>query len=316
LIVCGCAIAAVATAAAARYRQTTAIAVALVLCLIVVWFPLRSAIEPAYPTSFYAAAEPYTAASVARSTALYAEHCALCHGETGRGDGPAVASLPILPADLTEPHLFAHSPGDLFWWVSHGMDEGIMPGFADALSSNQRWDVINFVRARAAGALSTQVGPEVTTAAAPEVPDFAFEASGAQRTLRQTLEKGPVLLVLFAPPVPKARLRQLGAEQPALAAAGLQVIAVSLAPAAQATSEEAPPLVVEVSSEVVATLALFRAADDGGEVELMLDRAGNVRARWTGKTPGGLPSPDTLIAQTDHIGRTGVATPTHAGHIR
>src|SRR5262249_13656708 len=156
----------------------------------------------AYPTSFYAAAEPYTAASVVRGTAFYAEHCALCHGETGRGDGPAAASLPIRPADLTEQHLFTHSPGDLFWWVSHGMDERIMPGFADVLSPNQRWDVINFVRARAAGALAMQVGPEVSTAAAPEVPNFAFEASDAQHTLRQTLEKGPTLLVLFAPPVP------------------------------------------------------------------------------------------------------------------
>jgi putative copper resistance protein D len=315
LAISGSAVAAVVTAAAGGYRRAGAFAVVAVLCLPLGWFPLGPAIEPAYPTTFYTPAEPYTAASVVRGTALYAEHCALCHGETGRGDGPAVASLPIRPADLTEPHLFAHSPGDLFWWVSHGMDEGIMPGFADALTSNQRWDVINFVRARAAGVLSTQVGPEVTTAAAPEVPDFAFEASGAERTLRQTLEKGPVLLVLFAPPVRKARLRQLGAEQPVLAAAGLQVIAVSLARAAETTSEEAPPLVIEVSSEVVATLALFRAADDAGEAELMLDRAGNVRARWTGKTPGGLPSPDTLVARADQIGRIGVATPSHAGHI-
>jgi putative copper resistance protein D len=315
LSVCMCAFAGVATAAAGQYQRTGAFAAVLIFCLALGWVPLRPAIEPAYPTSFYTPAEPYAAASIVRGSAVYVENCALCHGATGRGDGPAAAGLPVRPSDLTEEHLFAHSPGDLFWWVSHGMDEGVMPGFAGVLNPNQRSDVINFIRVRAAGALSTQVGPDITTAGASEVPDFAFEASGAQRTLRQTLERGPVLLVLFATPVPKARLRQLGAEQPALAAAGLQVIAVSLAPAAETTSEEAPPLVVEVSSEVVATLALFRAADDSGEVELMLDRAGNVRARWTGKTPGGLPSPDTLVAQADHIGRTGVATPSHAGHI-
>ena len=65
---------------------------------------------------------------------------------------------------MTQPHLFAHSQGDLFWWVSHGMDEGVMPGFADVLNRNQRWDVIDFIGARAAGALAGEMGPEVATA--------------------------------------------------------------------------------------------------------------------------------------------------------
>jgi hypothetical protein len=34
--------------------------------------PLRGAIEPAYPTSFYAPGEPFAAPSVARGAALYA----------------------------------------------------------------------------------------------------------------------------------------------------------------------------------------------------------------------------------------------------
>jgi mono/diheme cytochrome c family protein len=33
--------------------------------------------------------------------ALFATYCAACHGETGRGDGPAAAGLPARPADLT-----------------------------------------------------------------------------------------------------------------------------------------------------------------------------------------------------------------------
>jgi putative copper resistance protein D len=307
LIVCVCAIAGVATAAAGRYRRTGGFAVVLILCLAVGWVPLRPAIEPAYPTSFYIPAEPYAAASIVRGAAVYGDNCALCHGATGRGDGPGAAGLPIRPADLTEPHLFAHSPGDLFWWVSHGMDEGVMPGFAGVLNPNQRWDVINFIRARAAGALASRVGPEVVTTASPEVPDFAFEAGGMQQTLRQTLERGPVLLVLFTPPAPLARLRQL-------VAAGLQVIAVGVAPAPEANAEEGPPMVVGVSSDMIAALALFRTPDDGGETELMLDRAGDVRARWTRNMPGGLAAPDTLAVQAEHIARIAVAAPSHPGH--
>ncbi|MGH7040107.1 MAG: copper homeostasis membrane protein CopD, partial [Stellaceae bacterium] len=153
-----CAVALVAAAAAGRYRRSAACAGGLVLCLLAGFLSLRPAVEPAYPTSFYAPAEPYNPASIVKGAAVYAANCALCHGASGKGDGPAAAGLPIRPANLTEPHLFAHSPGDLFWWVGHGRG-GVMPGFAQVLPPGRRWDVINFVRARAAGDLVRQVGP-------------------------------------------------------------------------------------------------------------------------------------------------------------
>ena len=314
--ICVCGVGIAASAAAGRYRRSAFFAAALALCLAGGWHPLRPAIERAYPTSYYAPAEPYAAASVVRGAAVYAENCALCHGATGHGDGPAAARLPMRPADLTEAHLFAHSAGDLFWWVSHGMDEGVMPGFAGVLNPNQRWDVINFIRARAAGVLAMRSGPEVTTNAAPEVPDFAFESGGLQRTLREVLETGPVLLVLFAPPAPVERLQQLARAQPRLGAAGLQVVAVGLGVSPDETSEgnRTPPFVVSVSSEVSSALALFRAAEDGGETELLLDRAGKIRARWSSDMPGGLAATDLLIADAERVGRIAVANPSHAGH--
>jgi len=52
----------------------------LTLCLALGWFPLRPAIEPAYPTSYYAPSEPYAAASIVRGAVLYTDNCALCHG--------------------------------------------------------------------------------------------------------------------------------------------------------------------------------------------------------------------------------------------
>jgi putative copper export protein/mono/diheme cytochrome c family protein len=316
LAVFACAVAAVAAAAAGHYRRAAAFAASLLLCVGFGWVPLRPAIERAYPTSYYAPTQPYAAVSVVRGAALYAENCALCHGTTGRGDGPAAASLPIRPADLTEAHLFAHSPGDLYWWVSHGMDEGVMPGFADVLNANQRWDVINFIRARAAGVLAGQIGPEVATAATPEVPDFALEVDGTQQTLSQMLETGPVLLVLSASPAPIERLQQLKAGQPRLAAAGLRIIGVGLGNSPEETSEagRGAPLIAAVSPEVSSALSVFRTADDGGETELLLDRAANVRARWTANMPGGLAAPATLIADGERVARTSIASPSHPGH--
>ena len=314
---CGCGIAVVTTAASGLYRRTAAAAVGALLCGAAGGLLLAPSLEPAYPTSFYAPAEPYSAPSVARGSALFRENCVSCHGVSGRGDGPAAAGLPSRPADLTEPHLLTHSPGDLFWWVSRGRANGAMPGFAAALTPEQRWDVINFIRARAAGVLVREVGGEITGAAAYPVPEFAFEADGVQDTLRRILEQGPALLVLYGPPTPSTRLRELAAVRQRLAAAGLQVLAVELSePAGEpAHGDRASlPLIVQVSGDVRATLTLFRAPADGGETELIIDKNGDARARWTAHGSDGLPDPDTLIAATVRAARFAVAAPSHTGH--
>lgn len=309
----GCLIAGVATAAAGHYRPMMAAWGGLVLSIGLGWIALRPAIEPAYPTTFYAPAEPYAAASVEHGARLYAESCALCHGADGRGNGPAAAGLSVRPADLTASHLFAHTEGDLFWWVSNGRANGVMPGFAGVMSPADRWDVINFVRARAAGISSRRVGPQVSAAASPAIPDFAFEPNGTQQTLSGALQRGPVLLALFARAPSAARLAQLAAVRDQ-AAAGLRILAVDLAPNPSAVEAEAPSPLVGVSATVAASLALFRAPDDGGETDLLLDRAANPRASWTSSGPAGLPDAGTLVADAAEVARFPAAPVSHAGH--
>ena len=283
-----CLIAAVATGAAGLYRRMMAAWGGLALCLGFGAIVLRPAIEPAFPTSYYAPAEAYAAASVEHGAHLYAENCAVCHGADGRGDGPAAAGLAVHPADLTAPHLFAHTPGDLFWWVSNGRGNGAMPGFAGVMSPAERWDVINFVRARAAGALSRQVGPQVSTAATSAIPDFAFESRGRQQTLAGVLKNGPALLALFSRPPPAPRLAQLAATQKQ-SASRVRILAIDLAPAPIAPETETPAPLVRVSQDVMATLLLFRAADDGGETDLLLDRAGESACPLDRQRPSRVP---------------------------
>lgn len=263
----------------------------------------------AYPTSYYASTQPYSAPSVARGAPLYSANCTACHGVDGRGDGPLAATLPARPADLTEPHLFAHQIGDIFWWVSNGSDNHVMPGFAGKLTSDQRWDLINFVFARTAGIIADQTKPQITTAAAPPLPDFAFELSGSQNTLSQTLKNGPVLIVLYAARIPRGRLEQLAVSEQRLSGAGLHIIAVDLS-----SSTGKGPMVVDVSDDVRAMLDLFRTSTDGGETELMLDRNGSVRARWTAGRKGGLADTATLLSDTVLVARIPVAAANHAGH--
>lgn len=44
--------------------------------------------------------EPKNAATIGKES--YIQHCALCHGASGRGDGPIADALKAAPADLTK----------------------------------------------------------------------------------------------------------------------------------------------------------------------------------------------------------------------
>ena len=110
------------------------------------------------------------AAAVARGQQLYQTNCLVCHGTDGKGMGPAAASLPHAPADLT--HHFHRAPGDgdayLFWRVSEGGQvepfrsmQSVMPAFKDFLSEDQRWDVLAYVHAQFHGGfIGTSVSGE------------------------------------------------------------------------------------------------------------------------------------------------------------
>jgi putative copper export protein/mono/diheme cytochrome c family protein len=309
LAVALCVVAAIVVAAKRRYREMAVSIACVVLFGGIGWVALRPGIVQAYPTSFYASTQPYAAPFIARGAPLYAANCTACHGASGRGDGPLAGKLPIRPADLTEAHLFAHKVGEMYWWVSYGRDSGVMPGFADKLTADQRWDLINFLLARAAGDLTNDVGSQISTKAAPPLPDFAFEQNGAQNTMSQLVKGGPVLLLLFASHVPHARLEQLAKLQPRLGAAGLHVVAVAVN-----RSTAKVPLSVAVSDDVRAALALFRSPTDGGETELMLDKGANVRARWTASGAGGLADVATLLSDAVRVASIPVAAANHAGH--
>lgn len=138
----------------------------LALALAGLWLVLphfAPLLVPAYPTSFYRSPTGFAATGIAEGARLYQSECAACHGAGGRGDGPRGVGLSVPPADLTAPHLWEHADGELFWWLSHGMEapDGtlVMPGTRGRLDAAQRWAVIDFLRARNAGlALRAQGG--------------------------------------------------------------------------------------------------------------------------------------------------------------
>ena len=76
----------------------------------------------AFPTSFYTSPTEFAATAIVHGGKLFAANCTTCHGADGQGDGPAAQSLPIRPADLTAEHLWAHSDGEMYWYISHGFE--------------------------------------------------------------------------------------------------------------------------------------------------------------------------------------------------
>ena len=83
------------------------------------------------------------AESLARGAALYAENCAVCHGDKGDGKGPAAAALPTPPANFLDTrHSSMYKPGEKYWIIGNGSGATGMPAFPD-LSTADRWHLIN-----------------------------------------------------------------------------------------------------------------------------------------------------------------------------
>jgi len=281
----------------------------------------------AYPTTYRRTSVPYNAASVAHGASLYRVNCAACHGTTGRGDGPAAAALVQHPADLTAPHTNQHTAGDMFWWLTHGLGI-VMPGFGTTLSEDERWDLINFLRALAAG----EAARSLTDMAEPErprltAPDFTFATGPAQTTLKDYRGRQPVLLVLFTLPSSRARLSELSRAYDDLRSFNAAVIAVPMDGGKKILSRigASPrilfPVATEGAEDIVSTYALFgRArvpegalpnAPTPSHMEFLIDRSGYLRARWI---PGG-PQPGwsdikVLLAEIQALSQeTTVAAP-------
>ncbi|MDQ3811974.1 MAG: cytochrome c, partial [Chloroflexota bacterium] len=106
--------------------------------------------------------------SLATGQRVYTTNCEACHGESGRGDGPAGLRLVPRPADLrvhSQPGV--HLDGELYYWISYGFPNSAMPSFKDRLSEEDRWHVINYLRgAFGAGmAQSTSASPSASPSA-------------------------------------------------------------------------------------------------------------------------------------------------------
>lgn len=96
----------------------------------------------------YAAPVPgLDAADPVRGKTIYAANCAACHGDAGRGDGPAGRELSPPPADFTDPfHARFYSDAGRVAVIRTGVPGTAMAGWEGALSPRDILDVYAYVR--------------------------------------------------------------------------------------------------------------------------------------------------------------------------
>ena len=76
---------------------------------------------------------------------IFADACAQCHGDTGKGDGPEAMMYSKKPADLSDAHMMSEMPdGEIFWKIGEGREP--MPAFKKQLTEEQRWQLVHYVR--------------------------------------------------------------------------------------------------------------------------------------------------------------------------
>ena len=304
----------------------------LAACALAVALP--SLAVPAFPETYRKTPVPFDAISVANGATIFAANCVLCHGPQAKGNGVLAKTFPIPPVDLlTEPHTAKHTAGDFFHWLTHGIPGTGMPAFADKLTEEDRWDVVNFLHATSRGYQARLINPYV----APNQPymapqNFSYSAhDGTSGTLKDFRRQQAVLLVLFSWPESRARLDQLRQAYATLRDGNVAVLAVPVndlnqQDLAEITAGMTFPIATQGASEITRSYSLFRRTlsnpDLAGEgampkhMEFLIDRYGYLRARWIPAVDGtGWTDIGELMRQVEQLNREKELRPPPDDHV-
>lgn len=127
-----------------------------------------------------------TAALVERGRGIYAVRCQTCHGQDGKGDGPAARYLGTPPRDLTSGTYKFRTTGqegmpedlDLFRSISAGFPIYGMPSFR-WLPAEDRWALVHYVKAFYPKWSRVGTAPRIAVDAAPPAGEGAVERGRA-----------------------------------------------------------------------------------------------------------------------------------------
>jgi mono/diheme cytochrome c family protein len=84
-----------------------------------------------------------------RAMMHFADHCASCHGNDGRGETPIGRGLYPKPPDMTQTATQQLTDGDLYYIIENGVRFTGMPAFGEDPGNEQNvesWDLVHFIR--------------------------------------------------------------------------------------------------------------------------------------------------------------------------
>jgi len=280
-------------------------AAGLAVCLVLAWPDMEPLLTvDAYPTTFDTSPTDFAVGSIMRGAALFAANCTACHGTDARGDGPLAPSLPLQPADLTAAHFWAHTEGDLYWFIAHGIDAApgkpLMPAFGARLSSGNIWSLIDFLKANNAAAGMRRTGKWDHPTPLPQFDAVCADGSAIDRDdlsnkVVHIIAAGHTVSPLPGPP-------------------GIPLATIVLAHDRSVKPAGTACVTVEPDASAAFALLLGVTADSLTGTQVLADSNGWLRQRWRPGDPGDWNQAAALDAAIRDIAAHPLAVTAGAGH--
>lgn len=126
---------------------------------------------------------------------IFIRECRICHGDSGRGDGPYIQGLEPPPPDFSDGSYGtldnpSYTDADYFWRISEGLPWSAMPAWKLIYSADDRWLLVHYLRT-----VFTQT--ETPPPSPDEANSFVFPDVYAEQTMPDSAsyERGRVVFL-------------------------------------------------------------------------------------------------------------------------